>query len=371
MLFRSTQVAENKLLIDSGLNISSFGQDRFGELYALDHTNGVVYKVTPPAAAGPAEAADFPRTLSATKCFASLSPLTPASGLVPYDVQSPLWSDGATKSRYVFVPNGQKIRMAGDGTLQFPDDTVLVKNFSLPIRSGGSSGNRLIETRFLVKRSSGFRGYTYRWNDAGSEAQLLGGASTRDVTLATDAGDEAYSYYFPGSGDCIRCHAPGTGGALGFDAGHLNFGAENQLTKLAASHVLDASTLPGDLHTLPSYPSSDDASATLDARARSYLHTQCAECHNKAFGTAQGNFDLRYALSFADTHVCNATPITGDLGVPGAKILKPGSPDQSLIWLRVHSLEKGKRMPPLASSRLDAAGDALLRQWIASVRACP
>ena len=142
--------------------------------------------------------------------------------------------------------------------------------------------------------------------------------------------------------------------------------------RLAQLGILDASTLPGDLHTLPSFPNpATDSGTSLDARARSYLHTQCAECHNRAFGTAQGNFDLRYALSLADSRVCNTAPVTGDLGVPGAKILVPGDPDHSLLWLRVHSLEKGQRMPPLATSRLDTAGAALIRQWISSLTACP
>lgn len=366
--YDGTRVTENKLLLNSGINVSSFGEDTRGELYLLDHTQGIVYKIGLPALTA---AADFPRNLAATGCFASLSPLRVADGIRSYDVQSDLWSDGATKERFIYVPGGQKLRLKADGTFEFPNDTVLIKHFYQQVRANGQSATKIIETRFLVKKAQGFQGYSYKWNDAATEATLLGGAAARELVLATASGDEAYSYYFPGSGDCQRCHAPGTGGALGVDAGHLNFGAENQLTRLAALGVIDASTLPGDLRTLPSYPGIDDPNASLDAKARSYLHTQCAECHNKAFGTAQGEFDLRYALSFAETKLCNTAPVAGDLGVANAKVLVPGNPEKSLLWLRVHSLAKGERMPPLASSRRDPRGDDLLKRWIQQITACP
>jgi mono/diheme cytochrome c family protein len=108
---------------------------------------------------------------------------------------------------------------------------------------------------------------------------------------------------------------------------------------------------------------------TDEARARAYLHTNCAQCHRPE-GPGRGAMDLRFTTPFAMTATCNATPMAGDLGVANARQLSPGAPERSLLVLR--SRETGlNRMPPIGSGRVDEPGVALLERWIRGVTACP
>jgi hypothetical protein len=259
------------------------------------------------------------------------------------------------------------------GELNFPTDTVLVKNFFIPRRIGGRDERHIVETRILVKRDDGFKGYTYRWNDARTDAVLLGGAATRSVTMTGAAGDETFDYYYPSSADCVRCHTGSLGEALGFSIPQLNkqIGNANQLTTLVTRGVIDRDSLPADPSTLPRLADPRDGAVAIDARARSYLHVQCAMCHNADEPTNQGDIDLRHTLAFADMGLCDAAPRNGDLGISGARLLKPRDPERSLVWQRLHRLDGAVRMPPLASSRRDTAGSQLIADWIRGVTACP
>jgi uncharacterized repeat protein (TIGR03806 family) len=365
----------NTLLLDSGRNIVTFAQDADGEVYVSDHSGGVIYKVVPPASA---PVGNFPRTVSATGCFNSTSPLVPADGVTPYDVKSQLWSDGLLKDRYIFVPGGRKIGFSASAPWSFPEGTVLVKNFFLPRRGAdGRDARQIIETRFLVKRDGLFKGYSYKWDDQQRDGVLLGGATYRDVQIRTATGEEAFSYYYPSSSDCQRCHVTAGGGALGVDTGHMNYDVRtpagttvNQIDRLASLGVIDAATVPDDVGAIGSLVDPADTTASLNDRARSYLHTQCSHCHNRDFGTGQGDFDLRVNVPLAQTRLCDVAPTQGDLGVPGVKLLKPGRPDLSLVYLRSHTLDRSKRMPPIATSRLDTVGTDVLQRWIASLASC-
>jgi len=373
--------AQIKTLLQSGRNIVSFGQDTRGELYVSDLT-GSIYRIV---AAEETEDTQFPQTLSATGCFTSLSPLTPAAGLVPYDVGHSLWSDGAKKSRFIRLPAGASLDFAVNpqgssrlGSLTFPEDTVLVKNFFAPTRTpAGTIRDRIIETRFLVKREGAFEGFTYRWNDLETEATLLADATTRRVTLAEAAGDVAINYYYPSQSDCVRCHTPGSGMALGFQPQQLNRSVasaggatENQIQRLARQGVFDRSTVPTSLVGVGSLPRVDDQSASLDARARAYLQVNCAGCHNPNTTAGQLPMDFRATTPLAQTGVCNALPRHGDLGVAGARGILPGDPDRSLVYMRLVSTNREHRMPPVATNRVDAVGTAVVRQWISGLAGC-
>lgn len=349
----------NKLLADAGINVSSFGEDLAGELYVLDHTRGEISKIG--AASLQTEALPFPRKLSETGCFSSLDPLTPAAGVEAYDVKAPLWSDGAAKTRFIRVPPAQSIAFKPTGAFTFPEGTVLVKNFY--------AKDRLIETRFMVRRASGFKGYTYRWDDTETDATLLGGAASGAITVDGANGDPVtFDWYYPSGADCTRCHVPGSGGALGVDSPHLD---ASVVRHLAARGIISPQSLPPDLDRLPRLASVTDQSATMETKARSYLHAQCSQCHNRDFGTGQGRYDFRFTMTLADMRVCNVAPTSGDLGVPGAKLLVPGVPEKSLIYLRARSLDKATRMPPLGTSRRDEDGLTVLAQWIRGLGACP
>jgi hypothetical protein len=200
-------------------------------------------------------------------------------------------------------------------------------------------------------------GYSYEWNGTQTDANLVLNGKT-----STIAGQ---SWRFPSTAECMRCHTTAAGRALGPETAQLNMnvGGVNQLTDLASRSFFDA-PLPG---TLPSLPPTN-SSASLESRARAYLHSNCAMCHQPG-GPTPVAMDLRYSTPFTSTNICNVTPQEGDLGVSGAKLFAPGDAAHSVLALRMRALNSN-RMPPLASSVVDNDGASLIESWIASRGSC-
>jgi len=321
-----------------------------------------------------------PLLLSATGCIDMAEPSRPAPGLVPYSVASPLWSDGAAKERFVRVPAGQKIHVRDcavdadackepglggtgedDGHFGMPVGTVLVKSFSI-------DGQR-IETRLLMRRSTsnltGWKGFTYEWNDAQTEATLLPDDETgKDKPV----GSSQQVWHYPSRAECMDCHTRYAGRSLGLSTAQLNSdfayadGVMNQLEKLEQLGLFETTPKP-----MAAYPE-PEGDASLDARARSYLHANCGTCHRP--GGAATSVDLRFETAFADTALCEE--VERDAGkVPGYRLV-PGDPAASSLAFRMRVLD-ALRMPKLGSSVVDAAGSKLIDDWITAMpaNACP
>jgi uncharacterized repeat protein (TIGR03806 family) len=345
-------------LLDTAFGISSFGQGNDGELYVVDIAGGGLYKIVDGGTAptGPPVAT----LLSDTGCVVASDPAQPAAGLVPYDVAAPFWSDGATKDRWLAIPNGTSISVGGDGDFTFPNGTVLMKHFRL-------NGN-LVETRLFMRHPDGdWAGYTYEWNSQQTNATLVQGGKT-----ATIGGQ---SWIFPDGNACLTCHTSIAGFALGVESAQLNHDfayastgrTANELRTLD-SIVMFTSPL-GDPAAQPSLPSPTDTSAPLGARARAYLHTNCSHCHRFG-GPTQLALDLRSSILLSSTAACDAPPTAGDLGIGAtARIIAPGNPDASVLLARMNRRD-ANQMPPLATNVVDAAGVALIREWITSLTTC-
>ncbi len=356
-----------------GTGISSFGEDRDGEVYMTNVVYGQILRLRRPAGA---PAGDFPLTLSATGCFDDVPTRHPAPGLIPYDVQSPLWADGAGKRRFLVLPAGSAIGYTAAGAWDLPEGTILVKEFDLELERGNPASTRPLETRFLVRRAVGWDGYTYQWNDAQTEAYLLDAATTKtfDVTDPQQPGVPlTHTHYFPSRGDCVRCHGGANGAPLGVQTAQLNRVhdydgvSDNQLR--AFEHVgLFGACLPARPASLPLLPDPADTNASLAARARSYLHANCSHCHRPG-GAAPTAFDLRNETPFAATGICDALPQAGDLGVANARIVSPGHAEESILWLRA-AMRGSSQMPPLATLVPDPDGSALIEDWITSLTGC-
>ncbi|MHC4516592.1 MAG: PQQ-dependent sugar dehydrogenase, partial [Planctomycetota bacterium] len=163
---------------------SSFGEDRDGEVYVVS-LNGAIYRFTqrttpkdPP----------FPIKLSDTGLFVDTKALVPDPTLLPYTIEEPFWSDNAVKQRWIAMPQpstsaASKITFSPNGTWQFPKGTVLVKHFELETTVGVPSTAVRLETRVLVRETLGWAGYVYRWNNQGTDAFLLPGRDTRELTI--------------------------------------------------------------------------------------------------------------------------------------------------------------------------------------------
>ncbi|MDP2271651.1 MAG: PQQ-dependent sugar dehydrogenase [Archangium sp.] len=341
------------LLADTNISLASFGQLADGEIYALDIGTGQVHKLVP---SGTAPVDTFPRLLSQTGCFDTTDPKLPVAALVPYDVNAALWSDGASKQRFFAIPDGTTITVQPSGDFDFPNGTVLAKTFSL--------GGKRIETRLFMRHLNGtWAGYSYEWNDLETEATLLPGSKSRVV------GAQTWSY--PSRGQCLQCHTAIAGRSLGLELGQLNGDLLYPSTGRTANQLFTLETLgffSAPLTGLSPRLDPPFGTGPLEARARAYLHANCAGCHQQ--GAGQGTADWRYSLSFRDTNSCNVAPQNGNLGITGAMVIAPGSPSTSIVSRRIHALTAA-RMPPVGSSLEDPQGTALIDQWITSLTACP
>jgi uncharacterized repeat protein (TIGR03806 family) len=338
----------------TGVNFSAFGEGADGELYAVNY-GGTLHRVTQ---GGGGSGGGVASSLSQTGCATPGAPSTPVTGMIPYAPIAPFWSDGATKERYVAVPDGKSIAVDAQGDFDLPAGSVLVKHFRL--------NNQLVETRLFMRHPDGvWAGYTYEWNAAGSDAVRVVGGKT--VTVA------GQPWTFPSEAQCLQCHTSAAGASLGLEIPQLNSPLAyptgrtvNQLTTLNAVGLLSPA-LTQDVATLPHLVDPYGTAGTLAERARAYLHTNCAQCHRPGGGTPD-DMDLRASTPLPQTKLC-AAPAAGDLGIAGAQRLVPGSAATSLVVARMN--RRGPdQMPPIGSNVVDAAGVALLTQWIASLTSC-
>jgi uncharacterized repeat protein (TIGR03806 family) len=323
-------------------------------LYAV-HFGGTIHKMI---SAGAATPDNVPDTLSAPGCFSAVDPTQPAGGLIPYDINAPFWSDGAEKSRYFALPEGTTITIGADNDWTFPPGAVIVKNFTL--------GGLLIETRLMMRHPDGvWAGYTYEWNAAETVANRV-----RDGKVRTVNGQD---WIYPSESQCMECHTAAAGFALGPETAQLNKDftypstsrTANQMATLEHIGVFSA-PLSG---TLPSLIDPADTAAPLESRARSYLHTNCSQCHRPG-GPTPSSMDLHYDTSFAATNTCNVVPEDGTLGLANARIVVPGDASRSVLAARMNRRDV-YGMPPLASNLVDTEGVTLITDWINALGGCP
>ena len=347
----------NDELIDTNFGPTSFGTDQNGELYFTDINNSRLRMLAP---AGPPIPDTIPMLLSNSGCTDPADITQPYAGLLPYDINAPFWSDGAQKERYIGIPNGSTITRDADEDWQFPNGTVIVKNFRL--------GGDLIETRHLMRHPDGvWAGYTYEWNAQQTEATRVKGGKTVSI--------HGQDWIFPAESQCMSCHTSAAGFALGPETAQLNR-AFNYPTTLRTSnqletidHILMFTTpLPAPVQSLPMLTSPTDSGADIDDRARAYLHTNCAQCHRPG-GPTPSSMDLRYTTSLAATNACDVMPLGGDLGIVNARLIAPGDPARSLVITRA-SRRDSHGMPPLGSNLIDNDGINLLTDWVNSLSGC-
>lgn len=338
-----------QLLLDTNLTITAFGRDNSGELYVVDF-GGTIHRLVE---AQPAELVGFPQLLSETPYVDAADPAVVRDCFIPYDVLSPLWSDGAAKQRWLAIPDGTFMDVGVDGDFTLPIGAVLVKEFSL--------NGRRVETRLFMRHDDGdWAGYTYEWNDAQTDAALLSGAK--------DAFIEGVDWHFPSPNECLRCHTQAAGRSLGLETGQLNDDFTYPRTgrtanQLATYEAIDLLAAPlAAVESLPAFADPADVGAGRSARARSYLHANCSICHRPG-GTGRSGMNLLHQTSLRDMRVVNVPPELGDLGIADARRVAPGDPGRSVLLERMLRLD-GTRMPPLASSVVDPVGTSAVDDWI-------
>jgi uncharacterized repeat protein (TIGR03806 family) len=325
----------------------------------------------------PVDVPGFPQRLSETGAFADTAALAPVAGIVPYEVQAPLWSDGAAKRRWLSVPVDTTLGYGPSGHLGFPPGTVLVKHFEMALDERIPEQRRRLETRlWVVVSDTAQYGVTYKWNADQTDADLLRASETEELSIVgLDGATRSQRYVYPGSADCKVCHNEQAGFVLGTRLAQLNRPAVYELDRPAYEQLLawsdwemlDTPLDAGSVALAPRLAALADESASLEDRVRSYWDGNCSMCHSGADGPVRG-WDARFSTPLEQQGVFEA-PSNSLLGA--ARLITPGSPLESLIYLRGDTTAFALRMPPIGRNRVDTAYVQLLSRWITSLAPMP
>ncbi|MBX3703614.1 MAG: hypothetical protein KF822_07565 [Steroidobacteraceae bacterium] len=297
---------------------------------------------------------------------AALEPL-PASAAT-FTPQYPLWSDGATKRRWISLPEGAAIDGSRPAAWEFPVGTKLRKEFSV--------GARRVETRTIEHLADGswqFRAYV--WNDAQDAATLAPAAGTI-VTLA-----DGTRYRIPSQDDCRACHEGGAAPVLGFNALQLSPDRDPlaphaepprpgdlDLRALAASGKLAA--FPRELIETPPRIV---APTPAGRAALGYLHANCGHCHaDPKFTNGAVPVELQLAIDPTDPRSAEGvlqTLLTSEsryrpAGAADARLIVPGNAQAGTLPARMRSRDPRIQMPPLGTAKPDLTAIALIARWI-------
>jgi uncharacterized repeat protein (TIGR03806 family) len=363
------RVVDHRELADTTHRIVGFGDDNNGEFYLLDHTAGTIHRLVPNPQ--PDQSATFPRNLSETGLFASVTKQTPAPGVIPYSINAETWADHAVAGRLVAVPNELSIKAAG-AAWAFPKDAVLAKTLSLDMEHGNPSSRRRVETQILHFDGIDWQTYTYQWNDEQSDALLLdasGAERTFDIVDAqTPGGTRQQTWRFSGRAECQRCHNKWSGSALGFIPAQLNkdhnYGGSlaSQLDTLEHIKIYET---PLPTEKRPRLANPHDPSADQEGRARAYLHANCSHCHRQHAGGAVLSM-MHYDLPLEKTAMLGVRPTQGTFGIHAGQVIAPGDPFRSVLLYRMAKLGGG-RMPHIGSTEMDRAGVELIHNWVRQI----
>ncbi len=354
----------NEELCDTTLQPVSFTSAPDGEVLVLDYLGGL-YSFVPNNA--PAANLAFPHRLSKTGIFADTPKLMPDPGVVTYQPAATMWSDQAGVSHHLGVPGTARIttlptRQTIAGKMwDYPANTVLARTATM----NDSGAARRIETQLMHFDGQAWNGYTYRWNDAQTDADLVPAGGTNVMFNFRDpsapGGVRATAWRFHGRAECFRCHNSWASELLSFNWLQL---PNEELERLAKLDVLSVKNRPRDLRLLTN---PHDTTAPLESRARSWLHVNCAGCHRNGAGGAVA-VHLNYDKPTRDWRALDEKPTRGDFGLTGARVIAPGDPFRSALLYRI-STEGSGHMPHIGSRLADEQGLGLVRDWIRTLPA--
>lgn len=301
----------------------------------------------------------------------TLKELNPVAGVTHYDLSSALFTDYALKDRFIYLPEGKSIAFTADGPLDFPDSSIIIKNFAYQNVKGEKI---MIETRLLVKDpfDQQWKVMNYLWNDEQTEAVRHIRGAKLPITLIDDHGEERKTVYLvPNTNDCKRCHINNSKLIpIGPKARNLNFTLaghdENQLQEWESNNLLTG--LPA-IHTVGTLPVWTDVQKhSLEERARAYLDINCAHCHIAGGDAYNTGLFLDYEESNPSRLGVGKMPVSAGNGAGGLDFdIIPGDPENSILYYRMNSIEPGEAMPELARSLIHTDGVALIKEWIAQM----
>lgn len=297
-----------------------------------------------------------------------LSELNPSPELISYDLSSALFSDYAIKDRFIVLPEGQKMKFVNNEELDFPDSTIIIKNFAY---RNEKDEKVHIETRLLVKDplDHNWKVMNYLWDDEQKDAVKFIRGVVLPISLKDDHGKmHKTNYMVPNTNDCKRCHIKDSKLIpIGPKARNMNYTraghSENQLTWLANNGHLENLPDLKQVEVLPNWL--DKANFNINQRARAYLDINCSHCHRRGGDAFNTGLFLEYNESDTVRLGYHKGPVSAGAGAGGLNYdLVPGVPEQSILYYRMNSAEPGTAMPELARSIVHREGVELIKDWI-------
>lgn len=340
-----------------------------------------------------------------------LDPGDPTTGSneqgIPYDLSTPLFTDYATKYRFVFVPEGKVATYSDHEVIEFPVGTVLVKTFSMPENTANRGSNEThIETRLLIHRSDGWTALPYYWDSETDASYIVTGKSV-EMAITHDGESLEFEYAVPQKNQCTNCHAvvpvldkndpqdkrKSIFKPIGPKARFLNYDydygsqVENQLAHWESEGIL--TSVPVDKTTIKSAPIFDDTTVLsnltneeLTVMARGYLDINCAHCHRQeltipedSYAGAAGDsgltveFNRDYDADPGKFGICK-TAVAG--GYPAdengynqyPRDVIPQHADRSYLLYRMNTNDGRHKMPELGQGSIHKEGVELIKAWI-------
>lgn len=331
--------------------------------------------------------ADCPN-LSDYNLFADDSnPTTGAnSGGLPYDLNTQLFTDYASKYRFVFVPEAKIANYSAQEVMDFPVGTVISKTFALPANTSdrGIDKEDMVETRLLIHRVTGWSTLPYIYNAEKSDAVLAKAGAILGKQIIHNGEMLNFDYVVPSIAQCKQCHQFTAGTdtpvdiiPIGPKARHLNKdyvyddGTMNQLMKWQSAGILQGVPELATIDTVPAYSDGDESGLpelsddALMKTAKGYLDINCAHCHRPEGYAKNTGLTLEYWRPYGDgfAHGTCKPPAFYDGGSLTYDVV-PGSPDSSILHFRIDTNTPGDRMPIIGRSLIHGEGVALIHEWI-------
>ena len=300
---------------------------------------------------------------------------TPTANVIPYTINTPLFSDYTTKHRFVKLPQGTQATYHPTNPFDLPVGTLIAKTFAYPHdMRDPSQGQRVLETRLLIHRPEGWVGLPYVWNKEQTEATLeIAGETLKTQWTHTDGQQRTNTYLVPNVNQCKQCHDQHDQlKPIGIKARHLNRDypyandSQNQLTHWSNIGILKNAPQPNNAPKLAVWD--DPNTGTLNERARAYLEVNCAHCHSPEGRAWSAGLDLTANQTDPSLIGIFKTSTAAGAGTGGRDYdIVPGNPEASIYPYRMASTQPDVAMPELGRRLVHTEGVALITQWIAAM----
>jgi uncharacterized repeat protein (TIGR03806 family) len=304
----------------------------------------------------------------------NIADLKPVDGVVPYNLNTSLYSNNAFKARFVKVPLGTAAVYNDSIAFDFPQGTYLIKNFFYYNDDRDTSkGRRIIETRLLVHTGDEWEGWPYIWNKEQTEAFYDVAGERFEIEHVNYRGrKEIIGYRTPNKNECKGCHSQaGKLVPLGPTARNLNGSAQNVTTtdRTYLQYWKRLGILTGDISNAPHMVEDWDVKHTVEDRARAYLDVNCGNCHSRMGPASTSGLFLDWKETDPVHLGLWKSPVAAGRGSGDFSYdIEPGKPERSILLYRMKVLDPGIAMPEIGRERVDEAGVALIESWIKGMK---